>query len=184
MIRGIQIEYKGCFFHSLLELKFALLIEDSCSFLREPISIFYDKETLQPVSYIDTNPNKYTPDFLVRKWKDNTAYLIEIKADKFRDSDDLNKRKIIANNYLKSKNVDWTYKVIFDSDIKLNEEKAEKFKELRLKAGKFKQKLDFMKKDKRYNQSDQLYFSCSPRILNRDVTKNEYVKYVKYGTID
>ena len=89
---SINVQYKGCFYHSLLELKFILLIENKCSWIREPVAIHYNPYTLEVTNYINEKTRKYIPDFLVRKWNDNTGYLIEIKPQEFLDSEEMQLR--------------------------------------------------------------------------------------------
>jgi hypothetical protein len=49
---SIKIQYKGCLYHSLLELKFVLLIENKCSWIREPVAIHYNQDSLEVTNYV------------------------------------------------------------------------------------------------------------------------------------
>lgn len=52
---AVKIQYKGCLYHSLLELKFIILIEDKCSWIREPIAVHYNPDTLKVTNYLNEN---------------------------------------------------------------------------------------------------------------------------------
>src|SRR5574342_83885 len=82
-----KIIYWGCVFDSILELKFALSIQNDYEFLRSRITIYYDRLTKKPVSYIQRNYGHYTPDFLIRHKQTKKAYWIEIKPRAFSDLD-------------------------------------------------------------------------------------------------
>lgn len=180
---SIQIQYKGCFYHSLLELKFVLLIEDRCSWIREPIAIHYNPDTLEIANYINENTKKHIPDFLVRKWIDNSAFLIEIKPKFFLESEQMRIRKTVINNYLKNKDLDWKYKVITEDDIKLDERKNELFKKIVRENKNFKCKLALIKRDKKVNNVALQYFNNIPHLNSEMITKDDYKRYVKYGIL-
>jgi uncharacterized protein YifE (UPF0438 family) len=180
---SIKIQYKGCLYHSLLELKFVLLIEDKCSWIREPVAIHYDPETLEVTNYINENTKKYTPDFLVRKWHNNTGHLIEIKPKKFLDSELMHIRKVVTENYLKKKNVDWKYKILTEDDIILTQDKLELLQQIIGNNKYLKAKLNLIKKDKRYNNAPQRFFYNTPYLISKDITTEDYKRYVKYGIL-
>jgi len=180
---SINIQYKGCFFHSLLELKFILMIEDRCSWIREPLSIYYKPDNLEITNYITENTKKYTPDFLVRKYKDNTAYLIEIKPKSFLNSEQMKNRKLLADKYLKAINADWNYKIITEDEIKLDERKKEILQKTIKNNKYFKNKLNLIKKDKKYNNMPQKYFLNMPQRQSNEISIEDYKRYVKYGKL-
>jgi hypothetical protein len=181
--KAIKIQYKGCLYHSILELKFVLLIEDKCSWMREPITIYYNKATLETTNYINEETNKYTPDFLVRKWKENTGHLIEIKPKEFLESKDMVIRSTVINNYLKKHEYDWQYKIITEEDICLNEEKLVHLKKIIAENKNFKAKLGFIERDKKYNNSKQTYFRHIPFLSSGEISSKDYIEYVKKGKL-
>lgn len=180
---SINIQYKGCFYHSILELKFILLIEDRCSWIREPVAIHYDPNTFEVTNYINEKTKKYIPDFLVRKWRDNTAYLIEIKPRRFLDSEQMRIRKIVTENYLKQKNVDWRYKILTEEDIKLTDIKTDLLKKIIDENRNLQGKLNLIKRDKKYNNTPQKYFANIPYLVTKEITPEDYKRYVKYGIL-
>lgn len=111
----------GYAFDSLLELKFALSIQEEYHYLREHIPIFYDPRTRMPTNYIRDNIRRYTPDFLIRHKESKQATLVEIKPRAFDDEKQLSHRKEVAENYIRWRKFDWTFKVIYDDEILLTE---------------------------------------------------------------
>lgn len=180
---SVKIQYKGCLYHSLLELKFVLLIEDKCSWIREPIAIFYNPDNLEVTQYINENTRKYIPDFLVRKWKENTAHLIEIKPKQYMNSEQMQIRKEIANKYLDKKDVDWKYTVITEEDIVLNEKQTALFEKIVSENKNFGGKLALIRKDKKYNNTPQMYFHNIPYLNTNDISEEDYKRYVKFGIL-
>jgi len=181
--RAIIIEYKGVQFDSLLELKFVLLIENRCSWIKEPKTIFYDPVTLNPLTYLKENTKKYTPDFLVRKWTDNSAHLIELKPKMFLDSDQMKIRNQVVMNYITDNNLDWKYKVLSEQDIILNPRLKEKYQEIVETNKKTKRKSRLMKMDKKYNNTYLENYSCIPNLISQDISKEDYFHYVRYGKL-
>ena len=110
--RAVQMEYKGCLYDSILELKFVLLIEDRCSWIREPVAIHYNPLTLKATNYLAENTKKYIPDFLERKWKENTGHLIEIKPKILIETEEVETKKQVAEDYISNKDVDWNLKMM------------------------------------------------------------------------
>lgn len=180
---SINIQYKGCFYHSLLELKFILLIENKCSWIREPVAIHYNPNTLEVTNYLNEKTRKYVPDFLVRKWSDNTGYLIEIKPQEFLDSEEMQIRNKITKDYLGIKNVDWKFKVITEKDIILNEKQKALFKKVVNENKNFKSRLAWIEQDKKFNNSPQKYFRSIPYLNSKDISDEDYIRYVRYGII-
>lgn len=181
--RAIRLEYKGVQFDSLLELRFILIIEDKCSWIKEPKTIFYDPETFKPITYLKENTKKYTPDFLVRKWKDNSAHLIELKPREFKDSDQMKIRNQVVINYILENNLDWKFVILSKEDLTLNDRLKMKFKEIIEKNKSIGRKSKLLKLDKKYNNTFQHNFSCIPNLKNQDITKEDYIRYVKYGKL-
>lgn len=92
------------FFRSLLELKFAISLEENNTVLtykHEPFKIIMD------------NGRNYTPDFLV-----NSIDVIELKARKFVETvskDEVEYKKEQAEKYCKNHNLN--YKIVYDDEI-------------------------------------------------------------------
>lgn len=179
----MKVQYKGVLYDSLLELRFVLIIEDKCSWIREPKTIFYDPNTLKSTNYLKENTRKYTPDFLVRKWKDNSAHIIELKPVEFKNSEQMQIRKQVIENYINENNLDWKFIILSKEDLKLNLEQKEKYKEIIEKNKNFRSKLELIKKDNKYNKIPQQYFSSIPNLETDEIISKEYIKYVKYGKL-
>ena len=155
-------QYQGCSYDSLLELKFIILIEDKCSWMREPIEIYYNIDTLENTNYLNDRTTKYVPDFLVRKWSGHTGHLIEIKPKKNLYSKQMKIRKIVVANYLKTRKYDWKYTILTEEDIKLNQAQTLLFDRIKEGNTKFNSKLHLLKLDRRYNNAPHNYFSNIP----------------------
>jgi hypothetical protein len=177
---AIQIGYRSCKFDSLLELKFTLSIEDNWYFLREHIVIYYDPKTFLPTNYIRDTTRKYTPDFLIRNNENNKAFLIELKPRAFRNEIQTMLRKQVAENYIKSKKLDWIYKVVYDDEIILSREQQEKFSSLRAGINAFNFKWHFDNLDKKWNITKRNYFKTIPG-GRKGINPAVYAKLVKYG---
>lgn len=117
----------GYSFDSLLELKFALSIKEDYEFLRSQIRIYYDPRTRMSTNYIRESIRRYTPDFLMRHKVTGEAYLVEIKPDGFKEDKQLANRKAVAENYIRYKNYDWKFKMVFGNEIFLDEGRSWEF---------------------------------------------------------
>ena len=173
--KAFNIIYRNCRFHSLLELKFAISIEDTCSFLREHIQIWYDPKTRMPTDYIRENTKKYTPDFLIRNNSSRGAWLVEIKPRAFQYCWQLYLRKEVAEKYIQWKGVDWTFVIVFDDQIRLTAEQQDKFQQLCNLKSPSAYKIQFEKINKK--------FDCSQPNLFKTVPDNTLVQFVKYGRV-
>jgi hypothetical protein len=173
--------YLGCFFHSLLELKFVLSIEDEYRFLREPVKIGYDPRTLQTTSYFRENTRIYTPDFLVRRKNGLSPCLIEIKPAHLRGTPEIQACQLILRNYIVQNRLDWSGKIIFSDAIFLTADKQKKMDLLRSHKGKFAAALRLHNLDRKYNQSGMIYSSSVPSHPDDPLSKREYVHFVKFG---
>jgi hypothetical protein len=114
-------------FDSLTELKFVISIMDDYHFLRSPISIYYHPGTKITLDQIRRCHLRYTPDFLIRHKQTYQSFLVEIKPRAFENHPQLILRKLVAENYITRKNLDWTFKIIFDDQIILNETQLSSF---------------------------------------------------------
>jgi TnsA endonuclease-like protein len=126
-IRSIPIADWGCRFDSLLELKYAISIQDDYEFLRSRIPIYYDPKTKRPTDYLRFNTKRYTPDFLIRHRGTNKASLIEIKPRAFENERQLELRREIAEKYIRWKSFDWSFEVVYDDQIRLNTQQQHLF---------------------------------------------------------
>jgi len=125
--RSAKIIYWGAVFDSVLELKYAISIHTEYEFLRSRISIYYDPSTNRPTERIRSNIRRYTPDFLIRHKQTGLAYWVEIKPRAFSDHEQLRTRRQIAENYIKWKQYDWQFRMVYDDEIRLNLEQLVQF---------------------------------------------------------
>jgi hypothetical protein len=121
--------YWGCHFDSLTELKYAISIVAEYEFLRAVIPIYFNPKTKQTTDYILEGIRRYTPDFIIRHKITNRAFLIEIKPEKFSDYAELDLRSTIAEHYIKRKNLDWTFKIVYGNEIELSGKNLELFEQ-------------------------------------------------------
>jgi hypothetical protein len=164
----------GCCFDSLLELKFALSIQNEYEFLRSNIPVYYDPKTKRPTNYIRANIRRYTPDFLIRHKETNKAYWIEIKPRAFSDQAQLTLRKEVAERYIDWKGYDWQYKVVFDDEIKLTLDQLVQFNDCCASLiSKSARKILFQEYNNRFDRSAPLLFSKAP--------ENSRVQFVMFG---
>lgn len=167
------IIYWGCVFDSLLELKYAISVHTEYEFLRSHIPIYYNPSTRKPVNYIRQNTRRYTPDFLVRHKITNQAFLIETKPRAFAGNSQLLVRQEVAENYIRWKNFDWRYKVVFDDEITLSREQQELFNECRKLISKSARKLSFEKYNNLFDRSIPNFFTGVPN--------NSRIQFVMFG---
>jgi hypothetical protein len=161
--RSFKITNWGCQFDSLLELKYAISIQDEYAFMRSRIIIFYHHGTGQPTLYIREGVRHYTPDFLIRHKQTGEAFLVEIKPRAAENDPQLILRRQVAEKYILWKKYDWKFKVVFDDEITLNESGLSVFRDCcRLKSmSAFK--IWLAQQDKRYNRCAPTYFAKPPR---------------------
>lgn len=85
--------------------------------------------------YLYGNYRWYMLDFLIRHKMTGEAFLVEIKPRDFEGQQQLDLRKELAEKYIRGKNYDWKFKVVYNDEIILNEEQLEAFMECcRLKS--------------------------------------------------
>lgn len=126
--KSIQLIQWGCTFDSLLELKYAVSLRKDYELLRSPLSIYYDPRTNRPTDSIRGNIRRYTPDFLIRHNISKQAFLIEIKPRAFENDRQLAICREVAENYIRWKKYDWTFKAVFGDEIELSAEEEAVFK--------------------------------------------------------
>jgi hypothetical protein len=163
----------GCTFDSLTELKFAVSIRDDYEFLRSRISIYYHPGTKMPTDYIRTYHRRYTPDFLIRHKETGEAFLVEVKPRGFKNHPQLLLRKEVAENYIRWKNYDWKFRVIFDDEIILDEEQLEEFEQCCKLKSETARKIWFQQFNKKYDRS-------APSLFNT-VPSNKKILFVMFG---
>lgn len=171
--KAFKIIYWGCSFDSLLELKFALSIYKEYEFLRSRLSVYYNPASKQPTNYITTGTRRYTPDFLIRNKHTNQAFWIEIKPRAFSNSSFLSLRKEVAENYIRWKKYDWTYRVVYDDEIVLNGDQQKEFDYCLSLKSKSAFKIKFRQQNNRFDRSAPLFFSSVPR--------ESTVRFVMFG---
>jgi len=164
----------GCAFDSLLELKYAVSIMEEYEFIRGRLSIYYHPATRMPADYIREFHRRYTPDFLIRHKETGNAFLIEIKPRRFDNEQQLTLRKEVAENYIRWKNYDWKYKVVFDDEIILNAEQLEEFEQCCKLKNKSSRNLWFAEYNKKFDRS-------APNLISK-VPTNRNIRFVMFGT--
>ncbi len=163
----------GCAFDSLLELKFAISIAEDYEFLRARVSIYFHPGTKQPTNYIRECIRRYTPDFLIRHRETGEAFLVEVKPRAFEQEPQLLLRKEVSENYIRWKNYDWQYRVIFDDEIILSEEQLEDFEHCCKQKTIRARDIMFEELNKKFDRSATPFFSTVP--------SNSSVEYVMFG---
>jgi len=173
------IDYNGCQFDSLLELRFALMIEDKCSFILHPLQI-PTNQWESNIIHLLANTRFYTPDFLVRKRINNKAYLIEIKPNsKFTNDSNAQRNQRTAEDFIQLKKFDWEFKFIVEHDIRLSDEKEKLYRQL------------LSRKHKRYLNRSPIFNRIVgeawkynlPEQTGLSLTEKQYKKYVREGTL-
>lgn len=73
---------------------------------------------MQPTSLLTDNPHYYHPDFLVRRWSDDKAFLVEVKDLRYEGAaEKLQRSEIIANNFIRKNGYDWTFQKMLAEEI-------------------------------------------------------------------
>lgn len=170
-----KIIHWGCTFDSLTELKYAISIAEEYEFLRGRVSIYFHPGTKLPTDYIRDCHRRYTPDFLIRHKKTGEAFLVEIKPRAFQDDPQLTLRKEVAENYIRWKKFDWTYKVIFDDEIILSAEQLEEFEKCCKLKSKSARLLWLEEYNKKFDRSAPSFFSTVPH--------NTSIEFVMFGRV-
>lgn len=165
----------GYSFDSLTELKYAISIRDEFEFLRARVSIYYHPGTLQSAVHVRECYRRYTPDFLIRHKETGEAFLVEIKPRAFQEEAQLSLRRQVAENYIRSKNYDWKFKVVFDDEIILSAEQLEDFEECRRLRSRSDYKIWF----EQYNRK----FGRGSASLFKHIADNKKAEFVMFGKI-
>ncbi|MEP7375691.1 MAG: hypothetical protein ABI675_20000 [Chitinophagaceae bacterium] len=157
-----KIIYWGCVFDSLLELKYALSIHKDYEFLHAHIPIFYDPRNFQPTNYIRQNIRRYTPDFIIRHKITCEAFCIEIKPRAFAGNPQLILRKKVVENYILSKKLDWSFKVVYDDEIILTPDQESEFKLCKKLICRSARKLELIKLNKLFDRTMPAFYASIP----------------------
>lgn len=163
----------GCSFDSLTEVKFAISIMEEYKFIRGRVCIYFHPGTKLPTEYIRDCHRRYTPDFLIRHKETGKAFLVEIKPRAFENDPQLVLRRQVAENYIRWKNYDWTYKVVFDDEIFLNQEQWEEFQECCKLKKPSSLLLWFEEYNKKFDRSAPSFFSHNP--------SNSDIRFIMFG---
>jgi hypothetical protein len=180
--KSYRIPYRGCHFDSLLELKYALSIEDEYRYLHKPVIIGYDPKTMRTTSYFRETTRMYTPDFLVRHKSTGEATLVEIKPDGFELSGQLSSYTAVGNNYIEQNDLPWTYKIIFEKDFLLDSLQQQKFLVFVKKKKIFKSQFALQQLDRKYNKEPMKYSSHTPWFPEDTLDRKAYARFVRLGT--
>lgn len=178
-----KVEYRGILFDSILELKFALMIESKCAWMREPKTIFYDPATCESVTYVQKHHKRYTPDFMVRKWHNNKAFVVEVKPLEFSVTMEMVDRRLAFMKYIQKRGLDWKFIVMTEKDIKLNMIQKEKLKLILAGNSELEKKLEIIKADRKYNNYRRKHFHNIPTLEEGELDYKEYKRYVLHGLL-
>jgi len=168
-----KIIYWGSTFDSILELKYAISIQDCYESLRAHIPIYYDPRTNKPTYYIRDNIRRYTPDFLIRNKLTHEAFLVEVKPRAFEHNPQLALRKAVAENFIKWKKYDWKFRVVFDDEINLNFHQHIIFDHCRNLKRETSRLLAFQAMNDKYDAGRPALFTRAP--------SNKIIQYVMFG---
>lgn len=179
--KAYRIAYRKCFFDSLLELKFALSLEQDYRYLREPYLIGYDPKTLMTTNYFREDTKIYTPDFLIRSKITNKAQLVEIKPTSFKYCTEVSSYQRIADNYIRQINKDYAFKIVYEEDITLTAVQEEKYNLFVAKKESFADLFALQHLDRKYNAESIRYFSSVPFFPEDALSPKEYARFVRLG---
>jgi len=179
--KAYRIAYRNCFFDSLLELKFALSIEQDYRYLREPYLIGYDPKTLQVTHHFREETKIYTPDFLIRCKTSNKAYLVEIKPSAFRNGGDAIAYQQIAQNYIQLLHKDFQFKMVYEEDIILSESQQRRYNLFVAKKDQFADLFSLHQLDRKYNAQSIKYCSSVPFFPEDPLSAKDYARFVRLG---
>jgi len=174
------IKYNGCYFSSHLELKYALWVETWCAYIVHPIKIYHGKRIGDAID-LGSYYKVYVPDFLVRNWKNNKAWLVEVKPRKYIK--EAMKKKEMALEYLKIKNLDWKFIIATDRDIRLSSSQYSKYRKIIDEFEQDPTPKGLSKREARYRNRHTDGFNIVPERTPLDLDREEYLFFVKYGRL-
>jgi hypothetical protein len=179
-IHSKSIYYNGCYYSSRLELKYALWVETWCAYLVHPIKI-YSGTRIGDAIDLSKFYKVYVPDFLVRNWKNNKAWLVEVKPLRYL-AEAMRKKEMVLE-YLKIKNLDWNFIIATEKDIHLSESQYKKYKRIIDDYELLKKNRGFSFGENRYRNRHTDGFNQAPQLTNLDIEHDEYITYVKTGKL-
>ncbi|MFZ6014435.1 MAG: hypothetical protein ACOYXT_29115 [Bacteroidota bacterium] len=167
--------YNGCRFESLGELKYALSIEDEYAYIVHPKKIFdsFYRDHGKIVEIYE-HTKGYTPDFLIRSYRNNTASFVEVKYEDFNDVEQIELRNRIMGKYLTSLPTPLTFKWVRWNNNMLPQSKHEKLSAL-LENQHYERKFHDRVKDI-YNRNEKVPYTF-PNVWS----DREYVDFVIHG---
>ncbi len=171
--KSYKIIYWGYEFDSMLELKFAISIQQDYEFLRSHIPIYYNPVSKKPTDYIREGIRRYTPDFLIRHKITNEAFWVEIKPRAFQNENQLSLRNDVANNYIRWKGYDWKYVIVYDDEINLSQDEQKQLDNCRKLIGTSAAKWRMQDLNKRFNRT-------SPN-LYKGFADTKLIQFVMFG---
>jgi hypothetical protein len=181
--KSYKIPYRGCHFDSLLELKYALSIEGTHRYLREPFIIGYDPNTLRTTNYFRETTKLYTPDFLIRSKTTKASVLIEVKPSRLKNSRAISIYQKICEDYIRSNHLDCSFRIVSEDDMHLNDDQLARYDLFVRKKHSFESVFAFKSLDRRYNSAHIKYFHNVPRFPDDELSHSEYAKFVRYGPV-
>lgn len=181
--KAYRVPYRGCYFHSLLELKYALFLEQDYRYLREPFIIGYDPKTYLTTDYFKEGIKLYTPDFLIRCKISGKATLVEIKPDKLKHSPESKTYYDIAEHYIERVGLNADFRVISEKDFQLSPQMQQRFEVFERHKAQYESIDAFRNADRKYNAQSIKYFNSVPAFPNDELNKIEYARYVRRGPL-
>jgi len=178
------IDYNGCCFDSLLELKYALTIEAENAYLREGLEIYFNPNTIESTLNIQYGIVKYIPDFLTRNWYNGKAQLIEIKPEGFDNYEYLDVRQKICNHFINEYGYDWEYKVVYEDEIVMTEKQTETFQAILSNKKLYKKLHGYPSYDQRpFHEDGRRCFRSVPHRKKMLLTDMQYRLLVRRGIL-
>ena len=98
---------------------------------------------------------------------------MEIKPRGYSDHELLALRKEVAENYIRSKNYDWEYKVIYSDEIAFSLDLIQQFNECCKLINKSGRQLAFQELNNRFDRSKPSFFTSVPG--------NTSIEFVMFG---
>jgi hypothetical protein len=158
-----------------------LSIEDDYHFLREPVKIWYNPDTLLPTNYIQENTCYYLPDFLIRHKTNNCAWPVEVKPRKADCSCQVQTGVLVAEHYIKQHQLDWRFATIYDDELFLSPGQQAKFDLFYRCKDSLAAQSDLEQLQRKYSEINNSFFSTTPFFDGAGMTHREYSNLVRTG---
>lgn len=113
---------------------------------------------------------------MIRNKSTGEAFLIEVKPRAFEQETQLKLRKQVAENYIRWKQYDWQYKVVYDDEIVLDEQNLRVFEDCCRLKSKSSFKLWVQHENARYDPSAPLFF--------KQQLSNKQIAFIMFGKYD